>query len=198
MSICRFCLHDMSTGASCVVGAMHRDGNPLSLAPFGRGRSRERGARCGDCGVARGGLHHPGCDLQSCPSCGGQLLSCGCRFDEDGPRVPWDGDTTLGLDASGALTETGTINGERVVVHYADYPDSDVTEVHGIPCTTALRTVIDIAADVEPDHLLEIVQDALDRRLFTADEARRRLDEDDMERHFGAPLVRRALARLDC
>jgi hypothetical protein len=34
--------------------------------------------------------------------------------------------------------------------------------------------------------------------LFTADEARRRLDEDDMERHFGAPLVRRALARLDC
>jgi hypothetical protein len=104
----------------------------------------------------------------------------------------------LGLDATGALTERGTIDGVDVLVHYADYPDSDVTEVDGIPCTTALRTVIDVAADVDPDHLLEMVQDALDRGLFTADEARRRLDEDDMERHFGAPLVRRALARLDC
>jgi hypothetical protein len=34
--------------------------------------------------VRPGGFHHPGCDLQSCPVCGGQMMTCGCRFDEDG------------------------------------------------------------------------------------------------------------------
>jgi hypothetical protein len=33
--------------------------------------------------ASRGGLHHLGCDMQRCPCCGGQLISCGCRFDED-------------------------------------------------------------------------------------------------------------------
>lgn len=41
--------------------------------------------RCGDCNVARGGYHHLGCDMQRCPVCRGQLLSCGCHFDEDEP-----------------------------------------------------------------------------------------------------------------
>jgi hypothetical protein len=42
-----------------------------------------RPARCGDCGVAVGGHHHPGCDLEPCCICGGQAMACGCRFDED-------------------------------------------------------------------------------------------------------------------
>lgn len=28
--------------------------------------------------------HHCGRELQDCPACGGQLLSCGCGFDEEG------------------------------------------------------------------------------------------------------------------
>jgi len=66
----------MTNAASCTVEQLHQQGQARGLARAAR--------RCGDCGVARGGLHHPGCDLQRCPCCTGQFISCGCRFDEDG------------------------------------------------------------------------------------------------------------------
>lgn len=34
--------------------------------------------RCGDCGVKEGQLHEFGCDMEVCPFCGGQLISCDC------------------------------------------------------------------------------------------------------------------------
>ena len=37
-----------------------------------------KSANCGDCGAPRGGFHHRGCDLERCPRCSGQLISCGC------------------------------------------------------------------------------------------------------------------------
>jgi hypothetical protein len=38
---------------------------------------------CGDCAVALGQIHVRGCDIEECPKCHRQLLSCGCQFDED-------------------------------------------------------------------------------------------------------------------
>jgi hypothetical protein len=44
---------------------------------------------CGDCGVPEGTLHERECDMERCPFCGRQLISCDCRyelldlFDED-------------------------------------------------------------------------------------------------------------------
>ncbi|HNJ98744.1 MAG TPA: hypothetical protein PLV13_11500 [Ilumatobacteraceae bacterium] len=78
---CHECHNEMTTGVSCTVDVLHQRGRAIALAPF-RARVAGGSARCGDCGVADGGFHHPGCDLQSCPACGRQLLSCGCRFDE--------------------------------------------------------------------------------------------------------------------
>lgn len=41
-----------------------------------------RNAPCGDCAAIRGEFHVPGCDLERCPACRGQAISCGCAYDE--------------------------------------------------------------------------------------------------------------------
>lgn len=42
------------------------------------GRSAAAGHGCGDCAVAEGELHERGCDMERCPFCGHQLISCDC------------------------------------------------------------------------------------------------------------------------
>jgi ATP-dependent protease ClpP protease subunit len=34
---------------------------------------------CHDCGIAKNGIHHFGCDVERCPRCAGQLISCDCH-----------------------------------------------------------------------------------------------------------------------
>lgn len=82
MAVCEWCDQEMLTAVSCTIRVMHQFGVPYQMPPY---RPRRGGRpRCGDCGVAAGGAHHPGCDMARCPVCRGQLMSCGCRFDEDG------------------------------------------------------------------------------------------------------------------
>ena len=37
--------------------------------------------RCGDCQALEGEYHELGCDLERCPFCGGQLISCDCCYE---------------------------------------------------------------------------------------------------------------------
>ncbi len=36
---------------------------------------------CHDCGAKAGHYHHFGCDMETCPVCGGQLISCDCEIE---------------------------------------------------------------------------------------------------------------------
>lgn len=209
MAICTWCNREMTTGASCTVDAFHLGGIRVPLAPH-RPPGRTASRRCGDCGVSAGGFHHPGCDLQRCPRCGGQLVSCDCRFDEDAFDLDelddlddnddvdfgghWrDRVEPYGVDFDGDPIGRVVVGGQEVIVHYGDLPDSDLTVVRGIPCTTAVRTVIDCASHVSIDDLRLMVDDAVARGLFTLDELWRRLDQPDMAHRPSALLVRRAM-----
>lgn len=102
----------------------------------------------------------------------------------------------LYIDANGCLTERMTLDGQDVIVHYDDVPESDITSMHGIRCTTALRTVIDLAPELDMSQLEQMVREYLDRRLFTVQEAMERVDRPDMLTRPGAKLVRQVVGRL--
>jgi hypothetical protein len=36
--------------------------------------------KCHDCPALEGEYHEPGCDVEGCPFCGDQLISCDCCF----------------------------------------------------------------------------------------------------------------------
>jgi hypothetical protein len=185
----------MTTAESCSVEALHLDGAPVPMVTWGRERGWSTRGRCGDCGVMPGRFHHLGCDVQQCPLCARQMFSCGCRFDEDDPDGDELDDDRFFVDSNGCLTERVVTAGGEVIVHYDDLPDKDVTVRQGIRCTTALRTVIDIAPDCAPGQLERIVADCLERKLFTEAEALARIAEHDMIDRPGARLLGDLLGR---
>ena len=101
----------------------------------------------------------------------------------------------FGVDANGCPTEEFEVAGGSIVLRYEDIPESDVTTVDGIRVTTPLRTVIDLAAELDAAELDRMVQTCLTRRLFSVAEANVRLGEPDMASRPGARILRAYLRR---
>lgn len=80
MSICGYCERDMRKTDSCIeYDVEFADGVALKPLPF---KPDEMFDTCPDCSVEEGGLHHPLCDCEVCPRCGGQFTSCDCGINK--------------------------------------------------------------------------------------------------------------------
>ena len=75
----------MHTADGCTVVYV-RIGGPKSIYTRSREHFDEPDGRCGDCNAKHGELHHMGCDVERCPKCDGQLISCDCKADLDFER----------------------------------------------------------------------------------------------------------------
>ncbi len=78
MAICKFCGKEMTLAYSC-----KRDRDLPGQIPYGSETIdwtfEDPSSTCDDCGVKIGGFHHELCDIEECPKCHGQLLTCGCE-----------------------------------------------------------------------------------------------------------------------
>lgn len=76
-AICQICKKDMLAVRGCIP---HSYGKKVgekypAVSEF---TQSDGVSPCHDCGAEPGQLHHAGCDMEQCPKCGGQALSCGC------------------------------------------------------------------------------------------------------------------------
>jgi hypothetical protein len=79
MGICSYCKQEMTSRVGCTLKTYDDMGDdPRERIPY----SPDEDQNCHDCKCPPGTLHHPGCDVERCPKCMGQAISCGCA-DED-------------------------------------------------------------------------------------------------------------------
>lgn len=82
MAKCEACGREMLTASGCTFKYVQTlDGKHYHRMKVGDDGWVDVGERCGDCGAKYGYYHHPGCDNERCPICGGQIISCDCDID---------------------------------------------------------------------------------------------------------------------
>lgn len=85
MAICKYCKKEMTGSDSCVklmIIIAGKNYAPIKYGDEPSDWSRGGKYRCHDCNITAGGYHHPGCDVERCPKCKGQLIGCNCDISE--------------------------------------------------------------------------------------------------------------------
>ncbi len=86
MAVCTACDQEMLQAESCTLEAYEGETesrvryDPEWLSPW---PEMPPDHRCHDCGVRPGAIHHPGCDMERCPKCEGQAISCDCNYEDE-------------------------------------------------------------------------------------------------------------------
>lgn len=81
MAKCQACGKEMLTASGCDFRYAVKNDKFYKRRKVGDEGWYSKGQRCGDCGAKYGHYHHPGCDIEPCPICGGQLISCDCEIE---------------------------------------------------------------------------------------------------------------------
>lgn len=71
MATCSFCGGEMLS----VTGCNQRQ-YTIAGMKYPSVTADPHGTECHDCGALEDEPHHPGCDMETCPHCGGQMISC--------------------------------------------------------------------------------------------------------------------------
>lgn len=71
---CKYCKQEMNKVNGCKFTHIKID-----KKNYKRSLESWNQKRCGDCGAKVGFPHHYNCDVERCPKCKGQLISCECN-----------------------------------------------------------------------------------------------------------------------
>jgi len=83
MAVCQYCGREMTKAKACVLVPVVHKGEKYKPVKFGQEEDDWGLERYPDSVVKKDGYHHPGCDIERCPVCGRQLISCGCVDSSD-------------------------------------------------------------------------------------------------------------------
>ena len=85
MAVCPICRGEMLDEISCSPDPLIIDGELYEPVRWGDERRYRRywieihDSACTDCGTPSQGIHHHGCDIEECPACHAQAISCACQ-----------------------------------------------------------------------------------------------------------------------